>query len=44
VGYNTLGEVVEKLCRDAGIEGNFTDHSLRATMAARGLVKEFQIS
>ena len=39
MGYNTLGEVVEKLCRDARIEGNFTDHSLRATMATRGLLK-----
>jgi site-specific recombinase XerD len=39
VGYNTLGGVVKKLCRDAGIEGNFTNHSLRTTMAARGLVK-----
>jgi integrase len=31
--------VVKKLCQDAGIEGNFTNHSLRATMATRGLVK-----
>ena len=28
MGYNTLGGVVKKLCRDAGIEGNFTNHSL----------------
>jgi hypothetical protein len=39
VGYNTLGGVVKKLCRDAGIQGNFTNHSLRATMATRGLLK-----
>jgi integrase len=39
VGYNTLGGVVKKLCRDAGIEGNFTNHSLRTTLATRGLVK-----
>ena len=37
MGYNTLGGVVKKLCRDAGIEGNFTNHSLRTTMAARGM-------
>jgi integrase len=36
---NTLEGVVKKLCRDAGIEGNFTNHSLRTTMATRGLVK-----
>ena len=39
MGYNALGGVVKKLCRDAGIEGNFTNHSLRATMATRGLIK-----
>ena len=39
VGYNTLEGVVKKLCHDAGIEGNFTNHSLRATTATRGLAK-----
>ena len=39
MGYNTLGGVVKKLCRDAGTQGNFTNHSLRATMATRGLLK-----
>ena len=42
MGYNTLAGVVKKLCQDAGIEGNFTNHSLRATMATRGLVKGIQ--
>jgi hypothetical protein len=39
VGHNTLGNTVEKLCKDADIEGNFTNHSLRATTATRGLEK-----
>ena len=39
MGYDALGGVVKKLCRDAGIEGNFTNHSLRATMETRGLIK-----
>jgi hypothetical protein len=39
VGYNTLGDTVKSLCKDAGIEGHYTNHSLRATTATRGLVK-----
>lgn len=39
MGYNTLGGTVKKLCKDAGIEGNYTNHSLRATTATRGLAK-----
>ena len=39
VDYNTLGGVVKKLCHAAGIEGNFTNHSLRATTGTRGLAK-----
>ena len=39
VGHNTLGGVVRKLCHDGGIEGNFTNHSLRSTTATRGLAK-----
>ena len=33
-----LGESVKRLCKDAGIEGQFTNHSLRAT-TSRGLQK-----
>ena len=33
-----LGETVKMLCKDAGIEGQFTCHSLRATMS-QGLQK-----
>lgn len=39
VGHNTLGDTVKNLCRDAGIEGYYTNHSLRATTATRGLEK-----
>ena len=28
---------VKRICKEAGITGNKTDHSLRATMATRGL-------
>ena len=38
VGKNTLGNTVKKLCSMAGIEGHYTNHSLRATTATRGLV------
>ena len=34
-----MGSPVKTLCRDAGIEGNYTNHSLRATTAIRGLAK-----
>ena len=37
VGHNTLGNTVKRLCRDADITGNKTNHSLRATTATRGL-------
>ena len=39
VGHNMLGETVKRLCKDAGIEGQFTKHSLRATTATGGLQK-----
>lgn len=35
VGKNTLGSVVGNLCRAAGFEGHFSNHSLRATAATR---------
>ena len=35
-----LGETVKRMCKDAGIEGQFTNHSLRATTATRGLSKD----
>lgn len=39
VGHNILGETVKRLCKDAEIEGQFTNHSLRATTATRALKK-----
>ena len=39
VGKRTLGLTVEKLRKTAGIEGHYTNHSLRATTATRGLAK-----
>lgn len=39
VGKTTLGLTVKKLCESAGIEGHYTNHSLRATTATRGLAK-----
>lgn len=30
---------MRRMCESAGIEGRFTNHSLRATMATRGLTK-----
>jgi hypothetical protein len=39
VGHNKLGQVVRRVCEKAGIKGNFTNHSLRATTATRGLSK-----
>ena len=35
VGVNTLGNIVKDLCKAAGFEGYFTNHSLRATAATR---------
>ena len=34
-----LGKTVKRLCKDTEIEGQFTDHSLRAKTATRGLQK-----
>ena len=39
VGHNTLGNTVKNLCEKAGIEGHYTNHSLRVTTATRGLEK-----
>ena len=35
VGHNILGGVVKRLCASAGLQGHFTNHSLRATAATR---------
>ena len=35
-----LGETVKRICKDAGIEGQFTNHSLRTTTATRRLSKD----
>ena len=35
VGVNMLGNVVKNLCKAAGFDGYFTNHSLRATAATR---------
>ena len=37
VGHNTLGSTVKELCKKAGIEGNRTNYSLRATTAKKGI-------
>ena len=34
-GHNTLANTVGRLCQTAGVEGHFTNHSLRATAATR---------
>ena len=39
VGHNKLGNVVSKMCKDADLEGQFSNHSLRAITATRGLEK-----
>ena len=39
VDKNTFGDSVEKICNKAGIEGQTTNQSIRATAATRGLVK-----
>ena len=39
VGHNKLGNVVIKMCKDADVQGQFSNHSLRATTATRGLEK-----
>ena len=35
VGHNILGGVVKRMCEAAGLQGHFTNHSLRATAATR---------
>ena len=35
VGHNILAGTVARLCRSAGLNGHFTNHSLRATAATR---------
>ena len=35
VGVHTLQTTIKRLCQSAGFEGNFTNHSLRATAATR---------
>ena len=39
VGHNVLGQTVRNPCKKAGVNGNFTNHSLRATTVTRGLEK-----
>ena len=39
VGHNKLGNVVSKLYKDADLQGQFSNHCLRATTATRGLEK-----
>ena len=39
VGHNKLGTAVHSMCKEAGIEGNNTNYSLRATTATRALAK-----
>ena len=39
VGHNTLSQTVKRLCSNAGVEGHYTNHSLRRTCATR-LFKE----
>ena len=35
VGHNILANTVKRICQAAGIDGHFTNHSLRATAATR---------
>jgi len=35
VGINTLGTVVQRICKMAGFVGHYTNHSLRSTAATR---------
>ena len=39
VGHNKLGNVVSKMCKDADLQGQFSNHRLRATTATLGLEK-----
>ena len=34
-GINKIRYTVNKICKERGIEGHFTNHSLRATCASR---------
>ena len=46
VDHKMLGETVKRLCKDAGIEGRFTCHSLRATTSQglqRGIPDKFEM-
>ena len=33
MGHNLLGGTVRKMCENAGLQGHYTNHSLRATAA-----------
>ena len=35
IGHNVLGNTVKRLCAAIGVDGNFTNHSLRRTCATR---------
>ena len=35
IGHNSLGNTVKRLCDSAGVQGYFTNHSLRASTATR---------
>lgn len=39
VGHNVLGNTVKRLCKEGKIDGQFSNHSLRATTATRALEK-----
>ena len=39
-----LEETVKRLCKDAGNEGQFTNHNLRATTATRLWTAELRIN
>ena len=35
LGHNTLRDIVNRICKEAGIQGFETNHSLRSTAASR---------
>ena len=39
VGHNKLGNVVSKMCKDAALQGQLSNPSLRATTGTHGLEK-----
>ena len=39
VGHNKRENVVSKMCKDTDLQGQFSNHSLRATIATHGLEK-----